>query len=190
MELTTLDEELPTARRKYLEYRAACKQNPNADDEALKNAYREVAKGKQVFSLLEVLQEAGLDEDRRPRLAFAQANSQFCWCAIQSDGSAKLRWVENRWTRGRRNCREFEPGFFPDLGDGWQLPITGRAIVPSVPPLLRPQKSLHRYHILWDAVWTKDPPVDPVLCKHLGRDLYAVVAVWDLTDLERAVLRR
>lgn len=34
----------------------------------------------------------------------------------------------------------------------------------------------------------KEAPVDPALLKHIGGDLYAVVATWDLTDLERAVL--
>ncbi len=191
MELKTLDENLPEARRKYLEYRAACKENLNATDVALKNAYREVAKGTQVFSLLEVLREAGLDEDRRPRLAFAQANAEFCFCEVQWTGAAKLRWVDDNWTTARRHCRKFEEGFFPRLGSSYEPTVRGRAIMPSIPPELRPpQRALHRYHILWDAVWTPDPPVDPVLCKHLGKDLYAVVAVWDLTDLERAVLRR
>jgi hypothetical protein len=32
------------------------------------------------------------------------------------------------------------------------------------------------------------PPEDPALLKHIGGDLYAVLAVWNLTELERAVL--
>jgi hypothetical protein len=65
---------------------------------------------------------------------------------------------------------------------------TFRAIVPTVPPLLRPRHKLSGYTILWEADWTNEAPVDPALLKHLGGDLYAVVAVWDLTELERAVL--
>lgn len=42
--------------------------------------------------------------------------------------------------------------------------------------------------ILWEAEWQAVPPKDPALLRHLGGDLYAVVAVWDLTELERAVL--
>lgn len=33
----------------------------------------------------------------------------------------------------------------------------------------------------------KLPPGDPLLLKHLAGTLYAVLAVWDLTELERAV---
>lgn len=29
---------------------------------------------------------------------------------------------------------------------------------------------------------------DPALLKHIGGDLYAVLATWDLTELERSVL--
>lgn len=32
------------------------------------------------------------------------------------------------------------------------------------------------------------PPGDPALLKHMGGDLYAILAVWDLSPLERAVL--
>src|SRR5438046_3023240 len=39
-----------------------------------------------------------------------------------------------------------------------------------------------------DVTWQEMPPEDPALLKHIGGDLYAVVAVWNLTELERAVL--
>jgi hypothetical protein len=45
------------------------------------------------------------------------------------------------------------------------------------------------YHVLWDAVWTPEPPIDPLLLKHCGGSLYAIVAAWDLTPLEQAVMR-
>jgi len=32
------------------------------------------------------------------------------------------------------------------------------------------------------------PPRDPALIRHIRGDLWAVLAVWDLTELERAVL--
>lgn len=32
------------------------------------------------------------------------------------------------------------------------------------------------------------PPGDPALLKHVGGDIYAVVATWDLSPLERLVL--
>jgi hypothetical protein len=61
-------------------------------------------------------------------------------------------------------------------------------MVPTVPPPLRPSRHLDDYYTLWDANWKLVPPEDPALLQHVGGDLYAVVAVWDLTPLERAVL--
>jgi len=47
---------------------------------------------------------------------------------------------------------------------------------------------LDRFHILWEADWHLDPPQDPALLRRLMGDLWVVLAVWDLTSLERAVL--
>jgi len=61
-------------------------------------------------------------------------------------------------------------------------------MVPPVPPGLRPASAIGNYHVLWEAEWERVAPADPALLKHIGGDLYAVLAVWDLTELERAVL--
>jgi hypothetical protein len=66
-----------------------------------------------------------------------------------------------------------------------------RAMVPHVPPALRPIHSLDGYATLFEVEeWAPDPtaPADPALLKHIGGDLYAVLAVWDLSELERSVL--
>ena len=44
------------------------------------------------------------------------------------------------------------------------------------------------YHVLWEAEWQQVVPRDPFLLRHIGGDLYSVVAAWDLTDLERSVI--
>jgi hypothetical protein len=36
--------------------------------------------------------------------------------------------------------------------------------------------------------WEQLAPVDPLLLKHLGGPFYVVLAAWDLTDVERAVM--
>jgi hypothetical protein len=43
--------------------------------------------------------------------------------------------------------------------------------------------------VLWEVEeWKRIPPVDPALIRHVRGDLWAVLATWDLTDLERYVL--
>jgi hypothetical protein len=67
---------------------------------------------------------------------------------------------------------------------------SGHAMVPIIPPRYRPARSrLPRLHILWEVpAWTLVAPIDPALLRHLRGDLWAVLATWDLTPLERAVL--
>jgi len=74
--------------------------------------------------------------------------------------------------------------------DGWQKrnEARARALVPMIPPKFRPTAKLSNYHIMFEAVWKPVPPVDPFLLKHLGGTLYVVLAQWDLTPLEQAVL--
>jgi hypothetical protein len=48
---------------------------------------------------------------------------------------------------------------------------------------------LRHYVTLFEVdQWEPVPPTDPALLKHIAGDLYAVLAVWDLTELERAVI--
>ncbi len=66
----------------------------------------------------------------------------------------------------------------------------GEAMAPIVPPKLRPRlRRLRHCHILWEVEqWKLVPPRDPALIRHIRGDLWAVLAQWDLTELERAVL--
>jgi hypothetical protein len=64
-------------------------------------------------------------------------------------------------------------------------------MVPHIPPGLRPAHHLRNYHILWEAEWhpvAPPAPRDPALLRRIAGDVFAVVAVWELTELERAVL--
>ena len=75
-------------------------------------------------------------------------------------------------------------------------------MVPLVPAQVKQQlrqsnrsMKLENYHVLWEVEeWYErrviEPPIDPFLLKHIGGTLYAVLAEWDLTELERSVLRR
>ena len=79
----------------------------------------------------------------------------------------------------------FPAGSFVNAKETWRA----EALVP-VPPLhLRPQRGLANYHILWEAEWTKIVPRDPYLLRRIGQaDLWLVVAMWNLTEVERAAL--
>jgi hypothetical protein len=194
------------ARRAFRDYRKAALAEKNAalraDYEALTRGYRAIASGKQVIDLHQVMKAAGVNESFYPRLAIARADGQWCHLSLLDNGGAHMTHVQT-WTtrRGRRpghvvalpaNTFPRVPQWSPGQGysgrpRGWST--VARAMVPMVPPQYHPGAALSNYFILWDAVWEPAPPVDPLLMKHLGGALYAIVAAWDLTPLEQAVMR-
>lgn len=215
MQLTTVSMDRTEARRAFLEYRRSVRERHSDEDEAIMRAYREAAKGVALLRLSETLRLGGLTtiavpqsrwDGRRsvpdgtrdvavPRLAVARADVPFVWTAgVRQDGSMRLAY--HRGSIGERETRKridlpagtFERDETRRLDSGRQRI---RALVPPIPPALRPNHHLRNYHILWEAEWEIDrtiPPEDPALLKHLGGDLYAVLAVWDLTPVEQAVL--
>jgi hypothetical protein len=63
-----------------------------------------------------------------------------------------------------------------------------RALVPKIPPLLKPAGDLSDFFILWEAKWEAVAPVDPILLRRVSESVFVVLAQWDLTPLERSVL--
>ncbi|TWT47064.1 hypothetical protein KOR42_41760 [Thalassoglobus neptunius] len=84
-----------------------------------------------------------------------------------------------------------------ELSDSESRPRVWRAyaMVPMVPADVRPTKGqLRDWFILWEVEeWYEKPkcmvpPTDPFLLKHVVGEFYAVLAEWDLTELEKAVM--
>jgi hypothetical protein len=162
--------------RKYQEHRAY--QKPH--DAEIARIYREIARGRTVIRALESIRAAGLDAEGFPKLAICPAHMPTCF----------WRPGSNVCTFGPRSPRSNQRSGivrmdWPGLRTGlWE----GEAIVPLIPIHLRPKRGLQNYHILWEAEWAKRYPVDPYLLRRFGGDAWIVVAAWDLTDVERAVM--
>jgi hypothetical protein len=186
----TMDKE--AAEAAFREYRAAFMAERNRIDGELMRGYKALREGKQLIRLSESITAGGVDAEGKPRLAIARADEQAATFERTRDGS--VRFSNQNGSRARDRSFSLPAGTLPpvefgaEFTSGWGL----QALVPIVPPRFRPPRSgaLTGYHVLWEAIWKRAPraPRDPALLKHLGGDLWAVLAVWDLTDLERAVL--
>jgi hypothetical protein len=194
MQAVELKEDRHAARDKYAEYLQAVRENPaEMDYKILRDAYRELSRGKCVIDLPETLRLGGLDIHQRPRLAVSRAHAKWCHFFYRDPWNHAPQAIFSPWrkydTGSRRIGLRFRPTLFGlDRAARQKFPEC-KAIVPSIPPSLKPAANrLAEYFILFEAVWEPMPPVDPMLLKPISKNLYVVVAQWDLTPFERSVL--
>jgi hypothetical protein len=151
-------------------------------DREIQRTYQLIAQGRVVIKALESIRLAGLGEDKLPRLAICRADHRKVELRMGADGGATFECPgRHRGTRGQRISL---PGGTFTRRD-W---VQSEALVPLIPVHLRPKRGLENYHILWEAIWSKAPPYDPYLLRRVGGDLWLVVAAWNLTEVERAVM--
>lgn len=190
MDVGTLEVTAEEATAALEEYRAQVAAERTREDEAMIAAYRHAARGNPVFSMRTAFDIAGRFDDGLPRIAVIRADAPKCW--VHRDGSdwvfSAERQSNNRGALvGRDTVRV--PDAAQDAGSHywWNAAST---VVPSIPPRHRPRaRRLPHFHILWEVeAWTPEPPIDPFLIRHIRGDLWSVVAQWDLTPIERAVL--
>lgn len=186
MNVTTIEMARQEARKHFQEYRQAVKETKRKEDVALMRGYRALANGQTLIDVGQAISGAGVNERGQPRLAICRADATHCLAEITSRGAVRFYMDENyRWARTLKARKVIFPnGTYKDVKE-WH----GKAVVPSIPPRLRPKVEYSKLHILWEAEW-EAVPTDPMLLRHLDGSLYVVLAVWDLTALERAVLKR
>jgi hypothetical protein len=195
MQLETLGisrEQAGELYRKYMTHRAYSE----PIDWEIQRAYLALSKGKVIVRALEAIKRAGLTRDFLPRLAICSAIAKHCHLKRYREGSFVM--ASDPWTRRQHNKFVFANETFKFPAESFPVGWDGkhrmgasdhRAQVPLIPLHLRPKRALANYHILWEAEWEPIPPRDPYLLRRIGKsDLWLVVAHWDLTEIERAVL--
>lgn len=163
--------------------------NYSAIDAEIASLAKMVASGKVMIRALDAIVKAGADETGKPKLAIARADQKLCYLDLMTDGRAIMHNRKNEWSMSRTAASlkfEFPVGTFPASQRQRRL----ESIVPHIPPDIRPKRGIQNYHILYEAVWRREIPVDPMLLRRVGKsgDLWIVCGAWDLTDIERAVL--
>ena len=148
------------------------------DDRAIAAIYKRIAAGKLVIRALASITAAGLGTDDLPKLALMRADCRKVQCSMRNN-EVHFRSVDLSRTKDK-NIRVPMPGASSATRDRI-------ADVPLIPVHLRPRKAIEKYHVLWEADWNQYP-VDPYLLRRFGEDAWLVVAAWDLTPVERAVM--
>jgi hypothetical protein len=172
-------------------YRQHLKERADKTDEALARAYEQIARGQRVIDIEQSFRNAGCDERGRPKLAIVRADAPLCYYFRHTSawgsrdraghifGSERIYNANHTRTYTRLPLDTLTTDSTSTL----------KAITPSIPPQYRPAAAdLWKYHIIWEAEW-HGVPIDPILVKRIGGYLFTVLAEWDLTALERAMLK-
>jgi len=184
MKVEALSMDADRARDLWRKYQSHRVHQTPADAE-IAAIYQRIAQGKTVIRALESIRLAGMNEQGLPKLAIARADMTECHLNFNTD-SARFgeQWARSNGSRSKNITVEW-PGIPQPTKRQWRY----IAQVPIIPVHLRPKRGLQNYHILWEAEWTKRSPVDPYLLRRFGGDAWLVVAAWDLTEVERAVMQ-
>lgn len=218
MELQTITEEPEVAKQLFEEYRSeirkplrekatVAQRELRQIDTEMARAYKQLADGVALLRLAETIGAGGLVERPAwgdstcalPNLAVARADAHRVYTiGVTQRGNITFSVAKTSSSRelstARENVVEID-GAFEEAESSRTRQTSGStiwsAIVPTVPPKYRPER-LSGYHVLFEVEdWQREPQPpgrDPALLKHVGGDLWAVVATWDLTPLEAAVL--
>ena len=188
MNVPTITMEPDVAQEKLEAYRAQLRQRADDEYEAAVAGYKALAEGKPLLNLTEAIQSGGLGADHRPRLAVARADRWQVWVETTWNPDGVRFITSQSWQMRQSHLHiPFPRESTKDMKRGYSL-------VPMVPADVRPNVDLAHCLILWEVLaWSSQPLTampdrDPFLLKHIAGDLYAVLAEWELTELERAIM--
>lgn len=198
MNVTKIEMPVEEAKAKLMAYRKALLRRGDAEYRQVLEGFEALARGTPVISLSEAIRGGGFDEKMRPKLAVARADRKqvrVFWAAhthralfITSAGLSTWSPVPGLEVR-------VDIGRAPGLRDGQYFrDADGYALIPMIPADVRPRGLAKNWFILWEVEAWSDSRIgaradrDPYLLKHLGGDMYAVLAEWNLTELERLVM--
>lgn len=186
---------MPTrvARDQLRAYRKQLHRRADTEYQAVAQGLEELAKGTPLLNLADCFKDVPVDAKYRPRLAIARADQRRVWFKRTSSVLGQFRTKDRDFGRpgvGRTHTLEIPAA--PVGGEWWRSEYGGTALVPMIPASVR--ETVGRFNaanhfLLWEVEeWTDSPPRDPYLLRHCGGSLYAILAEWDLTELERAVM--
>lgn len=202
MNVTTMTMAPEEARAKLRAYRANRHKDAELVYRQCEQFYEELADGAVLIDAEQAIIAGGFDHKMRPNIAIARSDREqvrFTWHSSDFVGEFNAISHNASWggdTLRRRINFARTPNLKSSVGN-WFTSVEGYARIPMVPADVRPKTGqLRDWFTLWEVEKWSDsrigapPPRDPFLLRHVGGTLYAVLAEWNLTELERAVMRQ
>lgn len=149
------------------------------EDTELRRIYKWAAEHP-LIDVAQALRETGLRENGHPKLALAKANWPIVFYSEYSRAySSSSRYFTKTY------AIKLPSGTYRHTNSHW---INLSSPVPHIPPHLRPDDDLSKYHILFEVEKWNEYPRDPFLLKQISGWIFAIIAEWDLTELEQKLL--
>lgn len=167
--------------------------------------YRHLEHGGKVVDIFKVFHDVGLDKEGHPRLAIVPFDARTCYLYQLTNGGAIFS-KENKdrnavyATKGMGDVA-LPPDTYAFTKDNrGRVEQRFKTIAPMVPPRILTIASAkltpQYYHVVFEPeLWVKSkepaPPAprDPILGRMLTPNIFGVIATWDLTELERSILK-
>lgn len=181
------------AHKLWKEYVAASKKD--SKDKTLKDmkaAYNQLKSGRKLIDIQKVFEKSGIRGKKEPRLAIALATSRTVFCTYsETTLKFQMKHFEHYNTKKEdiviRNMPSLPSEF---VTDKFYNERRMTALVPVIPVSIRPDKLDDSYYILWEVEkWKLVPPNDPYLLRRITNNIFVVVGAWNLTELEKSVMR-
>lgn len=192
------------AKMFYQDYLGAVKTRKEGYIKDLKQVYYHLSKGNKVLDIYEVFKKSGVNKAGEPKLAIALADVRSVEFRKLELGAGNFTSKGSRWQSYVSDVA-LPAKTFPNWKRGmveqnWgnppkkELETIRKEIstkVPIVPAHLLPEGSLENYYILWEVSEWEPMPIykDPFLLKRINANAFVVLAEWELTSVEQAIIR-
>jgi len=177
------------AKKEWVEYRDLLKTRSDKYLKDIKMCLVQMKKGRTVIDIPKLMKEVGVNKDGEPKLAIARADLRTISFLKGNGGWGCYR---SRHWAGYKEEVSLPTNTFPPWkknDKGWIIREKIDAPVPIIPAPFVPKGKLENYYILWEVEkWEQVAPRDPILLKRLNNNMFAVLAVWDLTPLEQSIM--
>lgn len=182
------------AKKELKEYRELLKTRRESYLKEMKDSLVQLSRGRKIININEVMQKAGIREDGLPKLAISRADGKNVYLHREDEGRVIFSLRSSRWSLYKGETIFLPAKTFSNFvrkeSEKYGFKVF-QALVPIVPAVFMPKGKLENYWILWEVDEWSDvpkPPVDPILLKRINETTFAILAVWDLTPLERSII--
>ncbi|NVM24213.1 MAG: hypothetical protein HWN68_20845 [Desulfobacterales bacterium] len=175
------------AEKEWKTYSALLKTRKEDYLKELKQAYYHMKKGRKILDIYEVFKATGVNENEEPKLAIAPADAKEIIFEKRNPGGGIF--YDRPWQSVRLPDKTF-PEWTKNGKYDWDIKNERLSTtVPIIPAPFVPEGKLGNYFLLYEVdQWELAPPRDPILLKRISRNVFAVLACWRLTKLERAIV--